>query len=236
MRTKNILYIIAAFVLIFNSCELLNYDGPNAQFHGALIDEETGDTIPQDIIGGSVIDFIEQGFKVPETQKLIIKVDGTFRDNLMFSADYKMFPARGNFFVADTISIHLDPGDNKYDFQLTPYCRINDVQFKIVNQGGNNFLVANFKIDQIAAEPVKSIMLAIDRNPNVGRRFNESFFERPVDKVVDPDEEQFLWLLLSNFIEGDEYYIRLGALIDIPEAKYNWNKAIKLDPHTLLMP
>ena len=236
MRTINILYIIAGFVLIFNSCELLNYDGPDAQFHGAIIDEETGDTIPQDIIDGSVIDYIEQGFEVPETQVLIIKVDGTFRDNLMFSADYKMVPARGNFYTPDTIDIHLDPGDNKYDFQVIPYARIKDVQLEIAEQGGNNYLVAKFKIDQVAVESVKSIMLAIDKNPNVGRRFNERFFERPVGTVVGPDEEQVLWLLLDNFTEGEKYYIRIGALMDIPEAKYNWNNAIRLDPHTLPMP
>jgi len=236
MRALNILYIAAGFLLIFSSCELLNYDGPDAQFHGAIVDEETGDTIPQDIIDGSVIDFIEQGFKVPATQVLIIKVDGTFRDNLMFSADYKMLPARGNFITPDTVNITLAPGDNTYDFQVRPYSRIKDVQLEIAEQGGDNYLLAKFKIDQLTDDPVKSIMLAVDKNPNVGRRFNEAFFERPVGSVVGPEEEQLLWILLSRFTEGDEYYIRIGALIDIPEAKYNWNNAIKLDPNTLPLP
>ena len=235
MKT-NIIYIIFGLVFTLSSCELLNFDGPDAQFHGAIIDEETGDTIPQDIIDGSTIDYIEQGFEMPEIQKLIFKVDGTFRNNLMFSADYKMIPTRGNFFTPDTLSIHINPGDNKHDFVVKPYARIKDVTPEIRALHGKNYLVVTFKIEQVATEPVKSTMLAVDKGPNVGRRINERFFERSINKVVDPDANQVLWLPLENFTEGQEYYIRIGALMDIPEAKYNWNKAIKLDLYTLPMP
>lgn len=236
MRAINILYMIIGLTLIFSSCELLNFDGPNAQFHGAIIDKETGDTIPQDIIDGSVIDYIEQGFEVPEIQRLLFMVDGTFRNNIMFSADYEMIPVRGNFFSPDTVSIHLNAGDNKYDFQVTPYARVEDVHLEIGEQKGKNYLVARFKIDQIAEAPVKSILLSMDKNPNVGLRYNERTFGRNIGKVVGPDDEQVLWMLLTNFKEGQKYYIRVGVLMDIPEAKHNWNKAVRIDPYTLLMP
>ena len=222
--------------LTLSSCELLNYEGPDAQFHGAIIDEETGDTIPQDIIDGSVIDYVEQGFEIPEIQRLIFKVDGTFRNNLMFSADYKMNPSRGNFYPPDTLDIHINKGDNKYDFLAIPYARIMNVTFEIAALGGKNYFVVRFNIQQVASEPIRSAMLTVDKSPNVGRRLNEFFFERSLNRNVDDDSEQVLWTLLSNFTEGQEYYIRIGALTDIPEAKYNWNKAIRLDPHTLPMP
>ena len=138
--------------LTLSSCELLNYEGPDAQFHGAIIDEETGDTIPQDIIDGSVIDYVEQGFEIPEIQRLIFKVDGTFRNNLMFSADYKMNPSRGNFYPPDTLDIHINKGDNKYDFLAIPYARIMNVTFEIAALGGKNYFVVRFNIQQVASE------------------------------------------------------------------------------------
>ncbi len=232
MRTK-ILYIIVGLLLTLSSCELLNYDGPNAQFHGAIIDKETGDTIRQDILDGSMIDFIEQGFETPETQHLIFKVDGTFRDNLMFAADYKMIPIRGNFFSPDTLDIHLNAGDNKHDFMVSPYARIKDVTYEVASKSKKYYFIVRFKIDQVATEPVKSTMLVMDLNPNVGLRLNERHMGRAINKVVSPDKEQVLWMPLSLFTEGKEYYIRVGALMDIPEAKYNWNKAVKIDPYSL---
>ncbi len=228
--------MVLGLLITLNSCELLNFDGPDAQFHGAIIDEETGDTIPQDIIDGSMIDYIEQGFESPEIQRLIFKVDGTFRNDLMFSADYKMIPTRGNFFTPDTLSIHIKPGDNKHDFLVKPYARIKDVTLEIGALHGKNYLVARFKIEQLADTPIKSTMLAIDKSPNVGRRLNERNFERTLNRNVDPESVQVLWLPLEYFTEGQQYYIRIGALTDIPEAKYNWNKAIRLDPYTLPMP
>ncbi len=235
MKTK-ILYITLGLFFMLSSCELLNFDGPDAQFHGAIIDEETGDTIRQDIIDGSVIDYIEQGFEKPETQRLIFRVDGTFRNDYIFASDYKMIPIRGNFYSPDTLEIHLNKGDNKHDFLVKPYARIKNVTFEIAKMSGRDYLVARFNIDQVAPEHIKSTMIAMDRSPNVGLRLNEKFFGRRIAKDVGPDDEQVLWMRLKDFTEGVEYYIRVGALVDIPEAKYNWSKAVKLDPHTLPMP
>ncbi len=237
MKAK-ISYIILTMGIVFmlGSCELLNYDGPDAMFHGAILDSETGDTIYQDIIDGSTIDYIEQGFENPEIQKLIFRPDGTFRNNIMFSGKYKMIPTRGNFFTPDTLDITIKPGDNKYDFEVVPYARIKNVRLQVKAVGGKDYVVATFNIEQLASEPIVSIIMVMDKNPNVGRRINERFFERSINSNVDPETDQLIWLPLSYFQEGTKYYIRVGALTDRPEAKYNWNKAIRIDPHKLPKP
>ncbi len=233
MKTNVVFYTAFVLSLLLSSCELLNYDGPDAQFHGAIIDEETGDTIPQDIIDGSTIDYIELGYNTPEIQRLIFKVDGTFRNNLMFSGEYLMIPTRGNFFSPDTVDITIRKGDNNYDFRVRPYARINNVSIQTMTASDKEYLVVKFTIDPVASVAVKSIMLSVDKNPNVGRRLHEFFFEKNIGTSVDPDQIQTLWMPLSNFTTGTKYYVRVGALMDLPEAKYNWNKAIRIDPHTI---
>lgn len=49
---------IAMSALILHSCELDNYDGPDATLSGRIIDKETGELVEQDIIRGTQIEFI----------------------------------------------------------------------------------------------------------------------------------------------------------------------------------
>ena len=230
---KIIFPVIALLALSLGSCELDNYDAPDARFFGAIIDEETGDTIPQDLIEGSVIEYIELGWENPQIQQLRFHVDGTFRNNLMFSGDYRIIPTRGNFFPPDTLVVHLKKGDNRIDFNVRPYCRIRNVRLEKIDYQGKPWLLAHFNVEQVATENVKEIMLAIDENPNVGWVINQKYFKKPLNKVVRSDEDQLLYLSLEDIPEGKEYYVRVGALIDRPEARYNWCKAIRVDPFAL---
>jgi len=233
-----ILSLIILISLIVSSCELDNYDAPDAKFFGAIIDKETGDTIPQDLIDGSKIDYIELGYKNPQIQQLRFHVDGTFRNDLMFSGDYKIIPTRGNFFSPDTLNVYINKGENKIDFLVTPYCTIKneDVRFELKDYKGKLWLLAYFKVIQHTTENIKELMLAIDENPNVGLRINTKYFKRPFKKMTDPDKELLLYISLEGLKEGTKYYIRIGALADIPEARYNWCKAIRVDPFSLPQP
>ena len=224
-----ILSITTLLVLLVSSCELDNFDAPDAKFFGAIIDEETGDTIPQDLIEGSIIEYIEQGFKNPQLQQLRFHTDGTFRNNLMFSGDYKIIPTRGNFFSPDTLNVHIGKGDNKIDFVVKPYCRVQNVRLEVIEYKGKPWLLAHFNVEQVATEKGKELMLAIDENPNVGWVINEKYFKKPLNKVVAPDKDLLLYVRIDALTEGKEYYVRVGALIDRPEARYNWCKAIKVD-------
>ncbi len=224
---------ITLLILLFGSCELDNYDAPDAQLYGAIIDNETGDTIPQDLIEGSSIDYIELGFRNPQVQTLRFHVDGSYRNNLMFSGKYKIIPTRGNFFPPDTLLTNINKGENKIDFHVSPYCRIHDVRLELGESGNKLWLLAFFKLEQVADVKVKELMLAIDENPNVGLIINEKYFKRPMNKNVNPDEELLLYLDLSGIEEGKMYYVRVGGLMDIPQAKYNWCKAIRADPYSL---
>ena len=74
--------------LILHSCELDNYDGPDATLSGRIIDKETGELVEQDIIRGTQIEFIEHGYDNPLTQYMVIKNDGTYANKMMFANDY----------------------------------------------------------------------------------------------------------------------------------------------------
>src|SRR5690554_6827376 len=106
MNAKNILKVIVSILLIlFYSCELDNYAAPDSTIYGGIYDEITNELIQQDIINGVQIEYIEHGYNNPQTQYLILKPDGTYRNNLMFANTYTITPVRGNFVPIDSETI-----------------------------------------------------------------------------------------------------------------------------------
>lgn len=222
---KTSLYLLVILGMLVYSCELDNYNEPDASFFGSIIDSGTNEPIPQDIIQGAVIDYVELGFENPQIQQLRFKADGTFRNNLMFSGTYEVQPARGNFLEVPVETIEIK-GETEHTFSTLPYIRVNDVD--IVLNGDGSKVIATFKLEQLVSEPVATMMLVGDLNPSVGIGIRAATQGKNVNAVVDPNEVHTIELKTRGLTAGKDYYFRVCALIDIPEAKYNFCQAVKI--------
>ena len=152
-------------LLVFvSSCgelgELDNYEQPDAKLFGSVVDQETGELIPQELITGSVIEYTELGFETPQIQQLRFHTEGTFRNNLMFSGDYEIEAVRGNFFAPemDTITVR---GDTEFTISALPYIRIKDAT--IENTGRK--VEVSFRVEQVAPENVLKLSMVADLKP-----------------------------------------------------------------------
>lgn len=228
MKNIHFLIIMIAGALLFNSCELDNYEAPDSSLYGSIIDSETGELIESDIIGGTQIEVIEQGFENPSTQRLIVKVDGTYRNDLMFAGTYKLPPVTvGNFVPqADTLTLEIN-GETKYDFLVQPYIRIKDANISI--EGTK--ITATFKLEQTVENKVSEIGLWGHTSPSVGEPLQFGKKTKKINKVIDPEEEYELVMDVrtdKDFIKGKPYFFRIGAIIDADQAEYNYAPAVRL--------
>lgn len=215
--------------MFFNSCELDNYEAPDAAFYGSIIDSETGELVQSDIISGTKIELIEQGFENPSTQRLIVKVDGTYRHNLLFAGTYRLPPITAGNFVpqADTLTLELKSGETKYDFLVQPYIRIKDASITI--EGTK--ITATFKLEQTVENKVSEIGLWGHLSPSVGEPMQFGKKTKKLNKVVDPEDEYELVMDVrtdKDFEKGKEYFFRIGAIIDADQAEYNYAPAVRL--------
>ncbi len=228
MKNLNIIYKIIIIFLVAISCELDNYDWPDATFYGTILDYETNEAVQQDIRAGSVIDYIEHGFENPEVQYMVIKNDGTFRNTMMFSGTYTMILTRGNCVPTDSVVVEISPGENKSDFVVQPYIRIIDVS---IEKSGDK-IVASLKLDQTVTNKVKRIGLYAHPEPTVGEPINIVKSEKNINAVTNSETVYTLEIdLIANsnlLIAGKQYYFRVGALIDIGQAKYNYAPAVRI--------
>ncbi|WP_085537054.1 DUF3823 domain-containing protein [Massilibacteroides vaginae] len=228
---KNKLYIaFLSFSVFFASCGLTdidNYDAPNATIQGGIYDMESNELIEQDIVDGMQIEFVEQGFDNPHTQYMIVKNDGTYQNNLMFAASYTMQPVRGNFVPVEKQDITVKKGNNTVDFKVQPYIRIKNAEISKVG----NKVVATFKIEQTVTNDVKQLTLFAHQEPNVGWKLHTASANQDVNTTTLGSTLYTLEIDLaanSSLQSGKEYYFRVGALIDAPEAKYNYAPAVRL--------
>jgi hypothetical protein len=124
---KKILYLLGlSFIisLITVSCEIDNYEGPNAQISGKFLDAITGDLVGTDITNGSSIGVYELGWASEAKQTWNIKNTGEYTNNLVFASTYRIEFTNCNFWPFIVNDFVVKKGANTYDFKVTPFIRV----------------------------------------------------------------------------------------------------------------
>ncbi|MCP2043579.1 DUF3823 domain-containing protein [Pontibacter sp. HSC-36F09] len=231
MKSIKTLSIALASLFLLGGCELNeldNYEGPNATINGGIYDKETGELIQQDIINGMQIEYIEHGFENPQTQYVVVKNDGTYRNNLMFAGDYTIRPVRGNFVPVEPEEIVVK-GNTVKNFEVQPYIRVRNARI----ERQENKIVATFNLDQTVTNNVSRIGLFAHQEPNVGAPLNTVSSVVNLNEVTNDVTEYRLEINLEahsgSLKPGNKYYFRVGALVDAPEAKYNYAPPVLIE-------
>ncbi len=193
---KKISYILfAAAALSISACdmfELDNYDGPDAQISGKIIDAETGENIQIEVVnqsggmdystwpptysegkklGGLVV--VEQGEQWnPEEQFWYVKFNGEYANNLVFAADYSVASKFLPCYDIDEM-ITVNKGANTKDFKMLPFGRIKDLKFNY--DASSKKIKATFTpevTDPSRANMIARVVLCCNTSNFVGSYFN----------------------------------------------------------------
>jgi hypothetical protein len=203
-----------------------NFKGPDAQFFGSIIDDETNEPIQQDLIEGSRIDFIELGYPTPPTRQMRFNTDGTFRNNNLFAGTYEVRAVRGNFFPTEKETVKVQ-GATEHHFRSLPYIRIKNVSITFDELNGK--VIATCNLERVSPNAVASIHLLADKNPNVAWNMRGMTATQTIGKAVSAETVFKIELSSLDLDSGTDYYFRIAALIaNVGEAKHNYSEVIKL--------
>lgn len=227
---KNILKLFSWALLLFagTACSLDNYDAPDSGLYGSVIDAETGELVQQDIIQGTKIYFIEHGWDNPSTQQMVIKNDGTYCNSMMFAGTYSIYTDKNsNFAPVEEFELKIK-GQTHYDLKVMPFIRISNAMIYLTGDK----VKASFTITQTGYDNVASIALFASRQPVVGQFLNEAqlilplgiHYTEPHSFTIDMDLNDF-----PALSRGKTYYFRIGALVAIGGAKYNYSPAVAIE-------
>jgi hypothetical protein len=144
-KTLYYLSIFTSLVLFATSCEIDNFQVPDSQVFGAVRDSTGGALVETDLNSGSVIGTYEQGYATPVLRNWVIKQNGEYRNNLVFSNTYNFVFQSCNFFPYNVNGIVIKPGDNELNFNVVPYIRIKNVSITL--NAATNKIIATFNIE-----------------------------------------------------------------------------------------
>ena len=224
---RHLIFSLIIASATFSSCELDNYDEPNASISGGIYDYETKELVRQDIVSGAQIEYIEHGYNNPETQFQIIKSDGTYMNTLMFANTYTMHLLRGNFVPIEEQEIVVK-GNTVLNFDVQPYIRVKNSKIEKVG----NKIVASFNIQQTVSNTVQRIGLYAHSQDYVGVNSRAVAVEQDLNVVTNESTVYTLEIDLeankNELKPGKQYYFIIGALINASEAKLNYAAPIRI--------
>jgi hypothetical protein len=145
---KKTLYILSLFtslVMFAASCQKDNYPYPDAQVFGAIRDSIGGAWVETDLNSGSQIGAYEQGYATPVIRNWVVKQNGEYRNNLVYSGTYNYVFQSCNFFPYTVTGEVVKPGANERDFPVVPYIRIKNAS--ITYNSTTKKIIATFSIE-----------------------------------------------------------------------------------------
>jgi len=220
-------YILTIFAICaVSACTLDNFDQPDGCLSGSIIDGGTGELVQTDVIGGTQISILEDGYT--STQYLRVKNDGTYKNSLLVQGKYTVIPGQRNFFQVDTQTVNI--GKNTVlDFKVTPYIRIKNVS--ITKE--YNTVIATFNLETTSSDAVKSVALYAFSEESVSESVYSCVKKVDVNSQVDESTQFKVKLNVAKnkayFTEGKDYYFRVGATSSVSGAKANYATAVKLN-------
>ncbi len=190
---------LAATASLLASCDMFkldNYDGPNAQVYGKILDAETNEPIQIETYTQSTFDWstwtnvttcnsgslvvIEdvsdrwEGFS--EEQDWLVKFNGEYRNDMVFAGKYSVdFQKLPVYSPEGGQVIELKKGSNNFDFKLTPYCRIVDPEFNY--DAASETIRATFSVkltDMTKANNLQQVVLCSNTSNFVGQNFRQN--------------------------------------------------------------
>ncbi len=230
MRQQYKLIFAAGLALLaVSSCQLDNYEQPDAALFGTVTDAQTGEIIPQDIGDqGSHICLweIADEYPTPGRRTILFKTNGTYMDKNYFSGKYKIKLNETNFNAETAVVRYADGtevpaevdytdkkeenglkwvvdvnGHTQVDIEAEPWCRVivKDITFDQAKQR----VVAQFEVECTSNDKLAEIGMFCDLNPHVSYSINNfgdaSVKKKAVDRVLGEPETFTLKMPLSSF-------------------------------------
>ena len=202
------------------SCEIDNFEGPNASIHGTFVDSKDHTTlIGTDTQNGNQITVYEQTYVQDKTnaETWYVMNTGEFRNDRIFAADYVVEFKNTNFYpYTGDPNLTVKTGDNEKTFEVTPFLRVIDP--KIVKEG--NKAVATFRIEAGGPDvKLNEAKLFVWTDKYVGNQFNLKIAGTAaytVKEDIDPSKVYTLVIdqdASSSVMKykGRKYYFRIGV-------------------------
>lgn len=231
MIRRNIFLLIVLVALIISCGKIDNYDYPDGNIYGVLIDSITNEPLQSEQPNGFNIKLFEKGGILTIPQVIAGKPDGSFEDALIFQNEYKVLPTEGPFFeyVGDTLTVQVG-ARTEVNFKVMPYLTITDVT--VTPEAGK--VKVTYKITRqrtaIGAEgKINQKITLVSRVPEVSNRVYD--FRKLTNLTTIPDETILQTTYtdeITGLTSGNTYWVRVAARTSNSLSRFNYSNTFKV--------
>jgi hypothetical protein len=219
------------------SCEIDNYDGPDAQIAGRILDPDGKLLRTEPGASNMRIQMDELSWAHGDTSIAVIprylnmKIDGTYTNTKIFSGTYRMTPIEGAFYPVEGDTIDIK-GSAVKDFVVIPYLDVNWVDEPYLTADScveaSISFVRNFKDGEFMPDLLNA-RLCISSNQYVG---NNNYYNDLISGAVTitNEQENTTIVLKSKKLKyfSTDVYVRVGVCCNDTYKKYNYTTIVKL--------
>ena len=238
MKNTIKIILLSISVICFYACEIDNYDGPDAQIAGRILDPNGNLLRTEPGSSNMRIQMDELSWANGDTSIAVtptylnVKIDGHYTNTKIFSGTYRMTPIEGPFYPygdGDTLNIN---GSVVKDFVVIPYLDVDWVDEPYLT--ADSCIEASIRFTRNAKggefmPDVQNARLCISSNQYVG---NNNFYSDLISGAltVTNAQEDATITLTSKKVKytGMNYYVRVGVCCNDTYKKYNYTTIVKL--------
>lgn len=234
MKRIHYFFTIVACLLFISACEKDNYEAPDAEIKGRILDQngkplQTEQGASNMRIKMEELSWQHGGENISITPSYLnVKQDGSFINSKIFQGEYKMTPVEGPFFPydegGDTLTIN---GSITKDFTVIPYLNVEWVTEPYLD-GSNQVKAAirftrNSKVG-VAQPNLNNAIFCIATTQYVGNNNYDSQLISGTLVITNGQEGQTINLSTSRAVKytNTTYYVRVGVCCSDPYKKYNY--------------
>lgn len=216
-----------SITIFLHSCEIDNYDGPNASLQGVIYDADNNPLQLEQGSGTGRIQMDEISWSdVPVPLYFSLKQDGSYANTKVFAGTYVATLRDGAFYpvVGDTIQVS---GATTHDFHVVPYLDVEWVGEPQLLSDKNVSATFKFKRNPgPAGEPMPDLMdyqLFISNTPYVGNNnFDPTRVAPAVAVTNDKENTEITITSIQPMKYATTYYLRVGVKVNDTYRKYNY--------------
>lgn len=241
---RNILNLLALLALAVGtaSCEIDNYDAPEAGISGTIY---SPDGNPLQVGAGKTsmqIKIVERSFARDEStvvtpQYLNLRQEGTYTNEKLFVGTYEVLPVEGAFYpldeAEDTKTVTLASGKiTSLDFTVIPYLYVEFVGNPYLTEEGYLECAVKFirnSKEGVAMPDVNNMQLYISHTKYCGPSGDENYISPTVTITNAQDGETIYLRSKIPFKYSGIYWVRVGACCNDQYKKYNFSEIKKVE-------
>lgn len=217
-----------------------NFDGPEAKISGTVIDKTTGKPMLLDH-GVNHIRIWEVSYSLdPTPQDLVIKEDGTYTNNKLFSGTYNMLPRDGAWWPCDTTyNVAIGKKGTVQNFEVTPYLHVTDFTTRL----DGTELTLSCKLQAPVTEglpQITQVRAFINNNAHCGPGNQMNYYNTDANRVNvrkmwsaigDADGNQTVepFEITVSLKPGYTYWVRMGVQFNDTYSSWNLSEVVKIE-------